>query len=146
MWRKATTPDEAPGLSGVNKEKTDVAIKVAKGKRKIAKGDPGSRTGTGDMKELPPATEPGGVCRSPTLLKQESPAPGISSAWPGLSIQCRLFYAAFSSCLRSGRSSSISFGSTPRCVNSRSSSSIRWYSFTKVLWLRFSAWCKACTS
>jgi ATP-dependent Clp protease ATP-binding subunit ClpC len=35
---------------GLNKEKTDVAIKVTKGKKKIGKGD--------DAKELPPASEP----------------------------------------------------------------------------------------
>ncbi len=38
---------------GLNKEKTDVAIKVTKGKKKLGKGD------SGDMKELPPASEPG---------------------------------------------------------------------------------------
>ncbi len=36
---------------GLNKEKTDVAIKVTKGKKKIGKAD--------DPKELPPASEPG---------------------------------------------------------------------------------------
>ncbi len=35
---------------GLNKEKSDVAIKVTKGKKKISKGD--------DTKELPPASEP----------------------------------------------------------------------------------------
>ncbi|MBL7984059.1 MAG: ATP-dependent Clp protease ATP-binding subunit, partial [Flavobacteriales bacterium] len=39
---------------GLNKEKSDVAIKVTKGKKKLGKGD----TGSGDMKELPPASEP----------------------------------------------------------------------------------------
>ncbi|MBK9758960.1 MAG: ATP-dependent Clp protease ATP-binding subunit [Flavobacteriales bacterium] len=55
--------EEGDKLSiGLNKEKTDVAIKVTKGKKKITKGDPGS--GTGDpgsgtgTKELPPASEP----------------------------------------------------------------------------------------
>ncbi|MBL0043301.1 MAG: ATP-dependent Clp protease ATP-binding subunit [Flavobacteriales bacterium] len=55
--------EEGDKLSiGLNKEKTDVSIKVTKGKKKISKGDPGS--GTGDpgsgtgMKELPPASEP----------------------------------------------------------------------------------------
>ena len=38
---------------GLNKEKTDVVIKVTKGKKKIGKGD------TGDMKELPPASDGG---------------------------------------------------------------------------------------
>ncbi|MFT3885585.1 MAG: ATP-dependent Clp protease ATP-binding subunit [Flavobacteriales bacterium] len=38
---------------GLNKEKTDVAIKVTKGKKKVGKGE------NGDSKELPPATEPG---------------------------------------------------------------------------------------
>ena len=37
---------------GLNKEKTDVAIKVTKGKKKIGKGD------GGEAKELPPASEP----------------------------------------------------------------------------------------
>ncbi|MBL7962548.1 MAG: ATP-dependent Clp protease ATP-binding subunit [Flavobacteriales bacterium] len=37
---------------GLNKEKTDVNIKVAKGKKKIAKGE-----GGGDTKELPPAPD-----------------------------------------------------------------------------------------
>ncbi len=43
---------------GLTKEKTDVAIKVTKGKKKIGKGDgndPGTASGT---KELPPASEP----------------------------------------------------------------------------------------
>ncbi|MFN8351480.1 MAG: ATP-dependent Clp protease ATP-binding subunit [Flavobacteriales bacterium] len=44
---------------GLNKEKTDVSIKVTKGKKKIGKGEPGSGNGPGDTKELPPATEPG---------------------------------------------------------------------------------------
>ncbi|MEO8067449.1 MAG: ATP-dependent Clp protease ATP-binding subunit [Flavobacteriales bacterium] len=38
---------------GLNKEKTDVVIKVTKGKKKIGKGD------AGDMKELPPASDGG---------------------------------------------------------------------------------------
>jgi hypothetical protein len=37
----------------LNKEKTDVQIKVAKGKKKVAKGE------NGDTKELPPAPEEG---------------------------------------------------------------------------------------
>ncbi|HEX2616108.1 MAG TPA: hypothetical protein VHL57_01135, partial [Flavobacteriales bacterium] len=39
---------------GLNKEKSDVSIKVTKGKKKVGKGE------TGDNKELPPpASEPG---------------------------------------------------------------------------------------
>jgi ATP-dependent Clp protease ATP-binding subunit ClpC len=44
---------------GLNKDKTDLVIKVTKGKKKIGKADPGSGSGTanGETKELPPASE-----------------------------------------------------------------------------------------